>query len=202
MRFLVENLQHTSFPFEEALCVIFDFSKESGDEQKLLKAALERLLDFCAEIDEQVENHPDLDDGEPWFGFAWRLADGKVWSEAEVFSAARKHVHFLPQIEKFVELVIAYNDRLGGDPEFMVNEELEAGAYALESLLSVDSSRYLPLYLRFLKSFDMEHTVRQLDYVRQLKESLSETNFTKLSDFIRRQADCGLLREVLGLERA
>ena len=145
------------------------------------KACLEELLKITENLSELFENHPDIDEDEPWFGWAFERGSG-IQGEIAFTESAAKDPELRPMLETYVQRVINYLKETEGEPAFYVHEEKEAGSDAILNLVKVDKDRYFPLFIEYLHAVDLEHTVAQSDNVHILKDILSEAQISELKE--------------------
>ncbi|XXF80727.1 hypothetical protein P2318_13515 [Myxococcaceae bacterium GXIMD 01537] len=136
---------------------------------------------------------------DPWFGFGVRASD-TVLNEWEVTERlAPPHV---APVEDFVRALIAFNrenaDALEGG--LATHEELESGSASVEWLVRQDL-RHLGLYLEFLASVDLEHTLEQVNVVLRLARVYSPRQLAPLVAWCE-EHDAALLNDWLAGERA
>lgn len=140
-----------------------------------------------------------LEDSDPWFGFGARLSR-KVLGERAVFDALGS-ARTAPA-ESFVRALIAFNkknaDHLEGG--LATHEELETGSAAVEWLVRRDL-KHLKLYLKFLGTLDLEHTVEQVNVVLRLAKAYSARQLAPLVEWAA-ENDAQLLNDWLENERA
>ena len=160
------KITHESFPFDDNPCLLLT---PEGDDPR---ACLEALLRASEDLPALFAAHPDIDEDEPWFGWAFELA-ARTLVEAELFPRVAAERELRPLIETYVKRVIELFRETGGEPGFYVNEETEAGSKAIESLVIADPPTYLPLYHRYLEAVDLEHTVEQHSVVRRIAVRLT-----------------------------
>ncbi|MFP2901022.1 hypothetical protein [Corallococcus sp. 4LFB] len=143
--------------------------------------------------DEQFE------DSDPWFGFGVRLSS-KVLDERAVF-AALGSARTAPA-EAFVRALIAFNKKHADDLEggLATHEESETGSAAVEWLVCRDL-KHLTLYLKFLETLDLGHTVEQVDVVLRLARVYSARQLAPLVKWAA-ENDAELLHVWLDNERA
>ncbi len=106
-----------------------------------------------------VLSDPIFKDSDPWFGFGISL-QGKILDEKDLFSQIDS---LDPDLEtslvRYLDTLIHYNQDQTNGEGLATHEELETGTFTMLRLLQKNLS-YLPLYLRYLGSLDLEHTVR------------------------------------------
>lgn len=114
-----------------------------------------------------VLKHQAFEGSDPWFGFGVKHR-GKVFDEQQTLAKV-KDARVAATLEAFVEALIAFNRRHRSLLEggLATHEELETGTFAVEWLVR-HRLAWLPLYLRFLKTLDLEHTVEQVNLVLRL----------------------------------
>ncbi|EMG23999.1 hypothetical protein LEP1GSC150_4649 [Leptospira interrogans serovar Copenhageni str. LT2050] len=76
---------------------------------------------------------------------------------------------------RYLDTLIHYNQDQMDGKGLATHEELETGTFTMLRLLQKNLS-YLPLYLRYLGSLDLEHTVAQLDVLFSLKNNILPSN--------------------------
>ena len=171
------TLTHPSFAFEENPCLVLVPKDDTP------RACLEELVRASEDLPGLFSAHADIDEEEPWFGWAFQLS-ARTLVEAELFPRSAAEEELRPLLETYANRVIDYFRQTGGEPGFYVNEEMEAGSKAIESLVIADPATYLPLYIRFLKVIDLEHTVEQHSVVRRIVVRLSEEQRALLKETI------------------
>ena len=135
------------------------------------KAALELLVKNTEDLRALFEANPNIDDEEPWFGWAFKIGD-VIISEWELMQTAAGDPALHSLIAQYVGHVRDYFRATGGEPAFCVHEEKEAGSDAALELMLADPKSHLDLYVSYLQEMDFDHTVALSDHVAVLKEGL------------------------------
>lgn len=144
---------------------------------------------------------PEVAAGDPWFGFGVSIGE-TILGEGEVLRALGDDERAAPAVEKFVRALVAFNrahrDALAGG--LFTHDELETGSHAIEWLVTRNLA-HLELYLEFLGSLDLEHTLEQVDVVLRLAKTYSPTQLRPLIAWAD-EHDAQLLNDWLAGERA
>ncbi|MBZ4423309.1 hypothetical protein [Myxococcus sp. RHSTA-1-4] len=192
------TLARTNTGYFEPLLVLVGVKDTSPGE-------LTRAIDVWTSVlkltgKQSVLRDEQLEDSDPWFGVGVRTAAGEVLDERGVFDALGR-AETAPT-EAFVRALIAFNrentDALEGG--LATHEELETGSAAVEWLVRQDLGQ-LELYLKFLESIDLEHTVEQVSVVLRLAEVYSAKQLAPLVKWAE-ENDASLLNDWLADERA
>lgn len=142
---------------------------------------------------------PELQDREPWFGFGVRCGT-KLLDEATVVEQLGEADP--APVEAFVRAVIAFNEEhhaeLAG--ALATHEELETGSGAAKWLLLRDL-RYLDLYIDFIATLDLDHTVAQVDTILALANRYTPAQVGPLKRWAE-EHDARLLNDWLEDDRA
>jgi len=146
-------------------------------------SCLEALLEITENLGELFENHPDIDEDEPWFGWAFERASG-LQGEIAFMESVVKTPDLRSKLEVYVKRVINYFKETDAYPGFYVHEEKEAASDAILNLVKADKDKYFPLFLEYLKAVDLEHTVAQSDNVHIIKDMLSEAQVIELVEVL------------------
>lgn len=194
VNFELEQVEQDSF---EPWLVVVDAGQGSAAE---LERAVGEWVKVLALTGEQaVLKHEALEDSDPWFGFAARV-NGEVWGEGEV--CAKLAPGAAATVEKFVNALISFNKQhtrvLEGG--LYTHEEMETGSAAIEWLVTTDL-KYLPLYLAYLHTLDLDHTVEQVSVVLRLSKVYSAQQLTPLIAWAA-EHKAQLLNDWLAKERA
>lgn len=176
-------------PFGEATCAVIAAASRAE--------ALDGLLAISSRYPDFIDEHPDIDADEPWFGFAFEVG-GELLLEPDLYAAVIDDPASRDKIERFVRDVIAFNQAGGGEPALYVNEELEAGSHAVEALLGADLDRYLALYLEYLSAIDLDHTVEQHSVAARLGERLDDAQRERLVAHLETLSSGEVLIDLLG----
>ncbi|EKR28578.1 hypothetical protein LEP1GSC087_4329 [Leptospira interrogans serovar Bataviae str. L1111] len=148
----------------------------------VISKAIDTWTEILKNTEELVLSDPIFKDSDPWFGFGISL-QGKILNEKDLFSQIDS---LDPDLEtsfvRYLDTLIHYNqDQMDGEG-LATHEELETGTFTMLRLLQKNLS-YLPLYLRYLGSLDLEHTVAQLDVLFSLKKQYSSEQLKPLKEF-------------------
>ena len=142
---------------------------------------------------------PELRDSDPWFGFGVRcgetlLGEASLMEKLEGADPA--------PVESFVRAVIAFNKKHADDLEgpLFTHEELETGSDAVKWLVLRDL-RQLDLYLDFLATLDLDHTVAQVDTVFALAKRYTPAQLAPLARWVKKHS-AQLLDDWLSDDRA
>lgn len=121
---------------------------------------------------------------DPWFGFGLSF-EGTVFDEKATLEqvTARKAP---PSVVAFVEAIIDFNTKHRSFLEggLVTHEELETGTFAAEWLVQRDLS-FLPLYLQFLATLDLDHTVEQVNVLFRLAKRYDAAQLRPLTEWCR-----------------
>lgn len=180
-----------------ALREIADDRLPFGEARCLVVSGLDELLAISGRFADFIDERPDIDADEPWFGFVFAI-DGELLLELDFYPRVIGDPASRDKIERYVRDVIAFNRAHHGEPTLYVNEELEAGSHAVEALLGADLDRYLPLYLEYLAAIDLDHTVEQHDLARRLGERVDDAQRQRLTEALEGLSSGELLNELLG----
>ncbi|TGL80152.1 hypothetical protein [Leptospira yasudae] len=154
--------------------------------ENLTSAALVKAVDAWTEILKNAENlvlsNPIFEESDPWFGFGVSV-QGRVLSERDLFSEIESLDPVLEtSLVRYMDALIRYNQEETNGEGLPTHEELETGTFTILRLLQKNLS-YLPLYLRYLGSLDLEHTVAQLDVLFSLAKQYSSSQLAPLKKF-------------------
>ncbi|RHX81264.1 hypothetical protein DLM76_04355 [Leptospira yasudae] len=154
--------------------------------ENLTSAALVKAVDAWTEILKNAENlvlsNPIFEESDPWFGFGVSV-EGRVLSERDLFSEIESLDPVLEtSLVRYMDTLIRYNQDKTNGEGLPTHEELETGTFTILRLLQKNLS-YLPLYLRYLGSLDLEHTVAQLDVLFSLAKQYSSSQLAPLKKF-------------------
>ncbi|AOP35571.1 hypothetical protein A0128_18025 [Leptospira tipperaryensis] len=145
-----------------------------------------------------VFSDPIFEDSDPWFGFGVTIED-RVLDEQGLFSQILGSDSLIEtSVSEYIEALIQFNEE-NDDEGLATHEELETGTYAILWLLQ-RSLKYLPLYIRYLNSLDLDHTVAQLDVLFQLAKQYSPAELGSLKKFAK-EKDAQLLNDWLEANR-
>ncbi len=172
-------ITHPGFAFENNPCLLLSAAEPTPC------ACLEALLSATDDLGALIREHPDIDEDEPWFGWAFQLP-GRTLLEAELFPRTAAEEDLRPLIATYVRRVIDLFRETGGEPGLYVNEELEAGSKAIESLVIANPPEYLPLYLEYLEAIDLEHTVEQHSVVMRIRVRLNDDQCNEIKQTLGR----------------
>ena len=153
-----------------------------ADVPDLSSTSLRKAIDEWAaaltagEVESRLQD-PALD-GDPWFGFGVRR-DDEFLSEADVMNRLDDGES---SVEAFVRAVVAFNRRHESELEgpLYTHEELETGSGSIKWLLLRDL-RYLDLYIEFLGTLDLDHTVAQVETVFALARRYAAEQVSSLT---------------------
>ncbi|MBW0432886.1 hypothetical protein HGB47_04580 [Leptospira yasudae] len=154
--------------------------------ENLTSAAIVKAVDAWTEILKNAENlvlsNPIFEESDPWFGFGVSV-EGRVLSERDLFSEIESLDPVLEtSLVRYMDTLIRYNQDKTNGEGLPTHEELETGTFTILRLLQKNLS-YLPLYLRYLGSLDLEHTVAQLDVLFSLAKQYSSSQLAPLKKF-------------------
>ncbi|MCG6169485.1 hypothetical protein [Leptospira sanjuanensis] len=154
--------------------------------ENLTSAALVRAVDAWTEILKNAENlvlsNPIFEESDPWFGFGVSVG-GRVLSEQDLFSEIESlDPVFETSLVRYMEALIRYNQEKTNGEGLPTHEELETGTFTILRLLQKNLG-YLPLYMRYLSSLDLDHTVSQLDVLFSLAKQYSSSQLEPLRKF-------------------
>ncbi|TGN01135.1 hypothetical protein [Leptospira yasudae] len=154
--------------------------------ENLTSAAIVKAVDAWTEILKNAENlvlsNPIFEESDPWFGFGVSV-EGRVLSERDLFSEIESLDPVLEtSLVRYMDTLIRYNQDKTDGEGLPTHEELETGTFTILRLLQKNLS-YLPLYLRYLGSLDLEHTVAQLDVLFSLAKQYSSSQLAPLKKF-------------------
>ena len=147
------------------------------------RGCVEALLEATRDLAALFAAHPDIDEDEPWFGWAFQRGD-EMASEASVFTEAVAEPDCRPLLDTYVQRVIAFFKETDAEPGFYVHEEKEAASDALRLLVAAEPDAYFERYLEFLQAVDLEHTVAQHGNVTFLAGKLSDEQRERLREVL------------------
>lgn len=147
------------------------------------QSALDQVVQITADIKGNVHNHPDYSNGDGWFGFRFDL-DGAEdgLDERGFFSMCVERTELRPAVEKVVRQIVKFNKQ-GYEPVY-VHEEQEAGGLAMEALLRTEDPKYLPLFLDYLNSIDIDHTVHLFELMDDVREWFSDDQLADITEHL------------------
>ncbi|MBM9579536.1 hypothetical protein JWG45_20535 [Leptospira sp. 201903070] len=190
---IVEMDPEVGFTGHLVLVPIEDLSPAS------IRNAIDTWRRILKNAEDLVLSDPIFEDSDPWFGFGVTIED-QTFDEQALFSEIRT---FDPLIEisvsEYIEALIEFNEE-NDDEGLSTHEELETGTYAILWLLQ-KNLKYLSLYLRYLNSLDLDHTVAQLDVLFQLAKQYSPLELEPLKEFAKKK-DAQILNDWLDADRA
>jgi hypothetical protein len=130
-------------------------------------------------VSDQVFEHRD-----PWFSFGI-LVDEKVIDEETLFkSLVSKPEQLVKAVEEFILTLIQYNKKELDGEGLCIHEECETGSFAILWLVLHDIS-FLKLYINFLESIDLDHTVFQTVVLRILAKKYKPEEMLALKQFVK-----------------
>jgi hypothetical protein len=129
---------------------------------------------------DEIINHHTINKRQIWFGLGYRDSDN-LFSEEELFD---KLSYSMPkakeEVVNLVQSIIKLNTTLHDG--FYTDEDLETGTYAIRWLV-LNDLKCQTLYIEYLSSIDLDHTVEQLRTVQLLKEKYGLKKLKPLDDF-------------------
>ncbi|AXR67799.1 hypothetical protein [Leptospira mayottensis] len=144
--------------------------------------AVDTWTEILKHAEDLVLSDPIFEESDPWFGFGVSLK-GKIFYEKDLFSELESLDPVLEtSLVRYMETLIRYNLEETEGEGLATHEELETGTFTILRLLQKNLA-YLPLYLRYLASLDLDHTVAQLDVLFSLAKQYSSSQLEPLKKF-------------------
>lgn len=163
-----------------------------------VRDAVDSWTRILKNADDLVFSDPIFEDSDPWFGFGVTMED-RILDEEALFSKIPNSDFLIEtSVSEYIEALIHFNEE-NNDEGLATHEELETGTYAVLWLLK-KNLKYLPLYIRYLNSLDLDHTVAQLDVLFQLAKRYSPIELEPLKKFAKNK-DAQLLNDWLESDR-
>ncbi len=178
----------------EPIAVLVPVSDTSASS---LCRAIQKWSELLANAQRLIISDKIFENSDEWFGFGVEL-HGSAIGEQSVFEHAPNDQALEKAIVGFVEVLIAYNHT--AEEALATHEEMDTGTYALRWLLLADL-RHMPLYLRYLDSIDLDHSVSQLDVVFALAKKYTPAEVEPVIAYAR-QHGVQILNDWLNNERA
>ncbi|MBM9500834.1 hypothetical protein JWG44_11300 [Leptospira sp. 201903071] len=164
-----------------------------------IRNAIDTWTRILKNAEDLVLSDPIFEDSDPWFGFGVRI-DDHTFDEQALFSEIPASDSLIEiSVSEYLETLIEFNEE-NNDEGLSTHEELETGTYAMLWLLQ-KNLKYLPLYIRYLNSLDLDHTVAQLDVLFQLARQYSPVELEPLKEFAKKK-DAQILNDWLDTNRA
>ncbi|RHX92415.1 hypothetical protein [Leptospira stimsonii] len=163
-----------------------------------VRDAIDTWTRILKNADDLVFSDPIFEDSDPWFGFGVILED-QTLDEQALFSRIPSSDPLIEiSVSEYIEALIQFNEE-NGDDGLATHEELETGTYGILWLLK-KNLKYLSLYIQYLNSLDLDHTVAQVDVLFQLAKLYSPIELAPLKDFAKKK-DAQLLNDWLESNR-
>ncbi len=118
------------------------------------RTILENMLEITKNLQENVFSHPDYESPDHWL--EWELP-GEEIDEADFFLKCINKPELRLLVARYVSQILIANEKEGDT--IYVHEELEAGGYAMQALVSTGEVEYLELLKKYILSIDIDHTV-------------------------------------------
>lgn len=142
-------------------------------------AVLRELLTITQDIKGNVYEHPDYQDPDENLCFIVN-EEAEELNELKVFKACVADNQLRPGVQRYVEQIVKFNDERDGEPVY-THEEQEAGGLAMEALLATKDKAYLPLFLKYLESIDIDHTVHLYALMPKVRKAYREDQLAAIS---------------------
>jgi hypothetical protein len=168
---------NTSYHEYPLVCV-----KSEGLSTFHLKRAISQWGEILSTHSQKITSDEIFKTRDPWFGFGVDTYP-KILTERETLTQITEPQLLESTVVNFIETIIAYN-KPQEDQILYTHEELETGTDSILWLLKRNID-FLNLYIRFLKSIDLEHTVAQVDTIFALSKIYTPQQVKPLLDFTR-----------------
>jgi ankyrin repeat protein len=153
----------------------------AGTKKADLSKTLAAMTSVMKDVERLVFRNPDYGTEDRLVSFELAPAKGKPWDESRFFGACAKEPSLHAPIAAFVKAVIAAN----ADDTVYAHEELEEGTDAIRALLLAKAKGALALYLAFLDSIDLDHTVEQPAVVRAIRKLYPAKQLRPILDLLK-----------------
>jgi len=197
LSFTVEQVEQDAI---EPYLVLIDVADTNAPELERAVRAWSAILQLTGE--EAVLERDEFKASDPWFGFGVRVGNKEVEVLGESAVVAFLEEPSVPVVAAFIETLISFNKKNKRTLEggLVTHEEYETGSGAIEWLLKQDL-KHLPLYLAYLATLDLEHTLEQVNVVLRLSKVYSANQLEPLIAWAAREK-AQLLNDWLANERA
>jgi len=195
LSFTVEQIDQDAF---EPYLVLIDVADTKAPELERAVREWSAILQLTGV--EAVLERDEFEASDPWFGFGIRVGKKEVLGESAVVALLEEPSG--PVVAAFIETLIAFNEKNKRtlDGGLVTHEEYETGSGAIEWLVKHDLT-HLPLYLEYLATLDLEHTLEQVNVVLRLSKVYSAKQLEPLIAWAAREK-AELLNDWLANERA
>ncbi|EMY79603.1 ankyrin repeat protein [Leptospira weilii serovar Ranarum str. ICFT] len=139
------------------------------------KAILEHILEITKDLKANVFSHPDYNDPDHYLD--WEFP-GEEIDEADFFSKCVDDPTLRPLVVRYVSQILNANEK--EEEPIYVHEELEAGGYAMQSLVTTGEEEYLELLNEYIHSIDIDHTVHLYDLMDVARSVYNETQLATI----------------------
>jgi hypothetical protein len=118
-----------------------------------------------------------------WFGFGIKIGN-TIYSEQNIFSETKASDELTKVTSDFIQHLTNYNKTNLPLEGLYTHEELETGTYAVRWLL-LNELKYQTLYIKYLDSIDLDHTVEQHTTISLLYKKYGPDNIRPLTNFMK-----------------
>jgi len=164
LSFTVEQIDQDAF---EPYLVLIDVADTKAPELERAVRTWSAILQLTGV--EAVLERDEFEASDPWFGFGIRVGKKEVLGESAVVALLEEPSG--PVVAAFIETLISFNQKNMRTLEggHVTHEEYETGSGAIAWLVKQDL-RHLPLYLEYLATLDLEHTLELVNVVLRLSK--------------------------------
>ncbi|UOG33430.1 ankyrin repeat domain-containing protein [Leptospira noguchii] len=141
------------------------------------KTILENMLEITKNLQENVFSHSDYESPDHWL--EWEFPGDEV-DEADFFLKCIDEPELRLLVERYVSLILVANER--EEDTIYMHEELEAGGYAMQALVTTGEAKYLDLLTQYIHSIDIDHTVHLHELMDVARSKYSQEQLAPIED--------------------